>query len=457
MGIAEVNDPDKLSYILREDLIKFLAKPLKSRIESIIDYMKGKKNVFLMKEEKHNYDTSTFTMNRGLNYNEKLFVKIDPIEIENYLYFCFQNLDYFIVSQVISRENLQTDSWVNLRNLQTNPQTVTLKFLNKEKYGCNPIQHYAKSDEVKTRGRRSEKKAAIEHCTGNLQNNIIMMEKSGIKCKELNQSFLKNLSKFVNDLRKIASNKITTNTSPRMNNVCEFCFAKNTINSIDMEVICCGCGGILNNKVFVSDEDYQPTAQKVKHETNENIRHCKAWFDQILGRTNTTIPDEVIDMIKGYMRNDRITSDKLNCKIIRRYLKKGKKTSYNDDATLILKKCDGPPPPTPAHDEEDEMVHRFIEFMELYSKIKPQNKPNRPHYPYFILRDIEIQYMIHPGDIMSVRRYKNKMLGIINYIHIQTENTIRNNDKFFKEMCESSEGRFKYKPLDPYKYAVGNL
>ena len=85
----------------------------------------------------------------------------------------------------------------------------------------------------------------------------------------------------------------------------------------------------------------------------------------------------------------------------------------------------------------------------IYNRIKPDNKPNCPYHPYFIYKIIE-QLLKDPSD-------QRRCSEILQSIHLQSRDTLIDNDNIWKPICESLSSDclgdrtwFQYKPTESY-------
>ncbi len=82
---------------------------------------------------------------------------------------------------------------------------------------------------------------------------------------------------------------------------------------------------------------------------------------------------------------------------------------------------------------------RFNKAMRLYDIVVPGGG-NKPYYPYFIYKIMEYEF-----------RNKPEKLRLLDFIHLQSRETVIKNDKLFKRMCELADKNdgLVYEPTDP--------
>ena len=217
---------------------------------------------------------------------------------------------------------------------------------------------------------------------------------------------------------------------------------------------CANCGNSekIFGIVFEDDQFFYQEGQRTKHGKYDPTKHCKFWLDCIQAKENTDIPEKIIIAIKKCIKRDSVWLDKLTCKIIRKYLKELKHTNYNDHAPLIKKVITEKEPSILTEHECRRVYIIFSRVVQIYNRIKPDNKPNCPYHPYFIYKIIE-QLLKEPID--AQRRTE-----ILQSIHLQSRDTLIDNDNIWKPICDTlnkdflgdsnNEVWFTYTPTESY-------
>lgn len=210
---------------------------------------------------------------------------------------------------------------------------------------------------------------------------------------------------------------------PRSNSIME-------IDEVTSELVCHNCGTIqkLYGEVFADEQFYYQEGQRNKHGKYDPTKHCKFWIERIQAKENVSIPDEVINQIKRCMRRDNMYVDTLTCETIRGYLKQLKLTTYNNNVPLIRKLITRKEIPE-FTERELKLIYKYFSIViDVFSKIKSEDKSNCPYHPYFIYKIVE-QIIYKPEDI-------NRKKEILSSIHLQSRETINDNDKTWFEICE---------------------
>ena len=199
---------------------------------------------------------------------------------------------------------------------------------------------------------------------------------------------------------------------------------------------CPQCGRIkeLAGTVF-RDDQFQPAdGQKTKHGGYDTLRHYKFHIERLQGLENMSFDDDVIDRIEQVMNADKISKRVLDCEKMRQILRDSrvysvsktgviiKGTKFNDHAPLLVKLCGGQAPPLLTFKENQLASLRFSKIMALYDQVVPSG--NKPYYPYFMLKIFEHMFKDDPDK-----------LRIIDYIHLQSRDTVIKHDKTYEQIC----------------------
>ena len=200
----------------------------------------------------------------------------------------------------------------------------------------------------------------------------------------------------------------------------------------------CGNSEKIYGVVFEDEQFFYQEGHRTKHGKYDPTKHCKFWLDRIQAKENTDIPDKIIMAIKKCMRRDVVWLD-LSCKLVRKYLKELKHTNYNDHAPLIKKIITGKDTASLTDHECKRVYIIFSRVVQIYNRIKPDNKPNCPYHPYFIYKIIE--------QLLKEPEHKRRRDEILQSIHLQSRDTLIDNDNIWKPICENLED-FTYIPTE---------
>lgn len=209
------------------------------------------------------------------------------------------------------------------------------------------------------------------------------------------------------------------------------------------ELRCPSCGFVraIVGAVFRDEQFYPQEGQKTKHGGYDTNRHYRFWIDRLQAMEVAAFDDGVIEKIARVIARDNYTRDELNCSLMRKILKDPtvKASKLNDRVPSLVKLFGGQPPPVLTFAENKICAAKFSRVMELYETINPDGG-NKPYYPYFIYKIIEQMFRNNP-----------EKLRLLDYIHLQSRETVIKNDRYYKQICEiaSPEDDLIYTPTDP--------
>ena len=221
------------------------------------------------------------------------------------------------------------------------------------------------------------------------------------------------------------------------NDIC-ICGKKYTIESKNSEFVCHSCGNTerLYGAVFEDEQFWFQEGQRTKHGKYDPTKHCKFWVDRIQAKENTEIPKEVLHKIIKCIKSDDIWLEQLDCSMIRRYLKILKLTQYNDHISLILKLITKKEPEQLTDKEQKMLYVYFARVIQIYTRIKPPDKLNCVYHPFFIYKILE-----------QLIRNSRRRRSILSCIHLQSRETLIENDRIWKNICEEIP-EFTYIPTE---------
>lgn len=254
------------------------------------------------------------------------------------------------------------------------------------------------------------------------------------------------INKHINEIKKMFSKYENSTISYEIGvinyNKCPECKKDMKIILSNSELTCLDCGltQSLIGVVFEDEQFYYQEGQRTKHGSYDPSKHCKFWIDRIQAKGDKEIPDKVINDIKLCIKRNKIKNiDEITCKEIRKYLRQTKNTIYNEHIPLIRKIITGITPPQLTDRETQLIIIYFGKAIKIYEEIKPADKMNVPYHPYLIYKIIE--------HILKDSKNKQRMKNILCCIHLQSRETLIENDKTWKQICERLDD-VTYKPTD---------
>lgn len=238
--------------------------------------------------------------------------------------------------------------------------------------------------------------------------------------------------------------EITVAVQRRNYDICKCGSRMNTIPELS-ELHCtnpdCGLIKYIVGMVFRDENQSSQECTKPKRSGYDASRHYNFWITRLQALETVEFPQEVLAKIEYVIQMNKYDRMSLTCSDMRAILKNPlvKATSYNDHVPLLVKTFGGRPPPQLTFQENRAMSAKFNTIMRLYTKANP-NGGNRPYYPYFIYKIVEQMFKHNP-----------EKLRLLDYIHLQSRETIMKNDRLYKKICElaSPEDDLEFIPTDP--------
>ncbi len=271
----------------------------------------------------------------------------------------------------------------------------------------------------------------------NLQSNIDVILDSAVSMFQT----LSNLQKkeenafLIKKIEKCKSINVDMDIKKTNYEQCRNCDVRMSVLSVTSEMECDACGirKKLTGMVFEDYQFYNQEGQKTKHGSYDPSRHLNFWLNCILA-INVDIDKEDLKTIENSLQSDGIKKYMINPKFMRERLKECKLTKLNDFVPYLVKYFSSKGPPLLNFEERKYIANRFEKMMDYYELVKDSNDRNRPYYPFFIYKIIEDRYSDDPEKIK-----------ILEYIHLQSDDTVIKNDETYRRICEKSEGEFKYR------------
>lgn len=218
------------------------------------------------------------------------------------------------------------------------------------------------------------------------------------------------------------------------NNKSDFCPKCQVVYDIEektAEFTCKLCGHIekMYGVVFEDEQFFYQEGQRTKHGKYDPIKHAKFWLDRIQGKETTEIPESVINAVKRCIRRDQLWIHDVTCEVVRSYLKQTKNTNYNNHVVLIRKIITGVEPEQ-LTDHEIRLIYMYFGIStQKFNQLKGDSRKNNcPYHPFFIYKIIE--------QVLRDAPYSSRRKNILSCIHLQSRDTLIENDKMWFDICE---------------------
>lgn len=215
-------------------------------------------------------------------------------------------------------------------------------------------------------------------------------------------------------------------------NICEHCHIKLTVDCDKGELLCIRCGLLFKlSGDVIENIDTIVQDNKPKNSSYDASNHCEFWLKRIFALEPTDIDDDIKLIVETWLKKNGYPP---TCRNIRKALQKTKLSNHNTHVSLIHKLITGKSPEPPSHDEKNKIFNYFNKAVVAYNAIKKDT--NIKYYPYFIWKIMEMIY------VNPLRR-----IEILEYIHFQNLDTLKKNDKIWRQICQQIP-EFAFIPTD---------
>jgi len=236
--------------------------------------------------------------------------------------------------------------------------------------------------------------------------------------------------RIMNTISSADASKISTvwvvKSADENDDLCE-CGGTMRVRSSTSEIICTQCSRVRTiYGTALDDVQSGGDGNRSKHSSYDYLRHFKSWCQRIQAKNKKHIPEEHSIIIRRELAAEGMRHADLNVEKMRRVLKKCNLTEYNDDCPYLIFHFTGRSPPELTPNEMKQFQAKFALIMELRQLVKEaegDTDGNRPYYPYYIYKITE---MVFEGN--------NEKLKLLDYIHLQSDETLRKHDNEFKKI-----------------------
>ena len=175
---------------------------------------------------------------------------------------------------------------------------------------------------------------------------------------------------------------------------CPNCVYSNIIHMRSTaDLVCDGCGEIV--AIAMSDEltykEEQETSEKIINYSYKRENHFNEWLSQFQAQEMTTIPDEVIDQLRGELKKMKIKKlEDITHAKIRGLLKKLKLNKYYEHVPYITNILNGIKPPNMPQELEEYLRIMFKDIQKPFDDNCPTERKNFLSYSYVLYKFCEL-------------------------------------------------------------------
>lgn len=281
--------------------------------------------------------------------------------------------------------------------------------------------------------------STIDRCVDTLIVIIrLTMEKSAGQPNEPRASNFVELSGLDTELKR--SNRPTIAVEYVLSGDCE-CGGEFVMYAESNERKCSSCGmtASMADEHLEDQNMYAKDVQKTKQNRHHPLHHCKIWISRIQAWVGPDVPDSVYVQLKTCFTRDNVNLRNMSCSKLRKYLKEKKLTAYNNYVPFIRKVMCGISPPQLTNLELERLYETFARVAKVLHDMRPDNNIN--YYPVFIFKILDEQLPL------STRKVQ-----IMECIHLQSEDTIKEIDNLYAQICARMGRTDKPRPINWGEY-----
>jgi len=219
--------------------------------------------------------------------------------------------------------------------------------------------------------------------TTNTDNIFNVKETVGLQRKDI----------FTDYLIEVEKQNITRPRERRIEQ-CESCSYSNIVHFHDTsELVCDSCGLVVAS--LISEEltyrEEQETSEKVVNYSYKRENHFNEWLSQFQAQEMTTIPDEVMNQLRGELKKIKIKNlEDITHTKIRGLLKKLKLNKYYEHVPYITNILNGIRAPNMPQELEERLRIMFKDIQKPFDDNCPSERKNFLSYSYVLYKFCEL-------------------------------------------------------------------
>lgn len=223
--------------------------------------------------------------------------------------------------------------------------------------------------------------------------------KSGVRKSDIFNEYLEQVEDIQTAQPGPAVNRYNHNSimSP-----CDFCGSSNVfLDNVGWVEICPDCGVCRGHQGYeLSYQDEQDHADRNISYSYKRSNHFQEWLNQLQAEETTTIPPEVIGVLRNEFKKEKIqVVDSITHSKVRSFLKKLRLNKYYEHVPYITNILSGIPPMKMPATLQERLRNMFNEIQAPFDKYCPPNRKNFLSYSYVLYKFCELlsedQYLVY--------------------------------------------------------------
>jgi nucleoside diphosphate kinase len=223
--------------------------------------------------------------------------------------------------------------------------------------------------------------------------------KGGIKKSDIFNEYLEQVENVRGSASQQPVSKYTHNTILQP---CDACNSSNVfLDHVGWVEICQSCGVCRQHQGYeMSYKDEQEHPDRNVNYSYKRSNHFQEWLNQLQAEETTTIPPEVVDVLRIEFRKERTKAvDSITHAKVRSFLKKLRLNKYYEHVPYITNILSGIPPMKMPGTLQERLKNMFNEIQSPFDKHCPPDRKNFLSYSYVLYKFCELlsedQYLIY--------------------------------------------------------------
>lgn len=217
----------------------------------------------------------------------------------------------------------------------------------------------------------------------NTDNIFKVKETVGLKRKDI----------FTDYLIEVEKHNITR-PHERISETCSTCPNSNIIHVHDTsDLVCDGCGFVIASMISeeLTYKEEQETSEKVVNYSYKRENHFNEWLSQFQAQEMTSIPNEVIEQLRGELKKMKIKNlEDITHAKVRGLLKKLRLNKYYEHVPYIANILSGIKPPNMPQELEEYLRIMFKDIQKPFDENCPTERKNFLSYSYVLYKFCEL-------------------------------------------------------------------
>lgn len=202
---------------------------------------------------------------------------------------------------------------------------------------------------------------------------------------------------------------------------------------------CDNCGAC-DKEVFISDRPSYKETQEYERKVvidYKRLNYFTEWLNQIQGKEQTDIPEELIVSLLAELKKEKISdTKKLTVSSMKRLLKKIGYSKFYDHIPRIINMLNGVKPLSMPRCIEDKLKFMFNEIQIPWEQCKPSDRNNFFSYPYILYKFFQLlgmnEFLPYVTLLKSREKlYKQDVLWKTIVVILEHESRSKSNEKLF--------------------------